>query len=147
MATIEERQVRAATAHPEEWFSIGLAVIATAAAALFMAYFPNFEPATGLEWALPVWCGITYLILQLAFLLFSANDVRAIGVLDSALAGLPVVVGLVILSQFLVNKNFHMSDFQLDTLAVLIVTGASEFMLTLWIRFVINRRTIGVDNS
>jgi hypothetical protein len=34
-------------------------------------------------------------------------------------------------------------------LAVLIVAGASEFLLTIWIRFVLNRRTVsfgGGDN-
>ena len=87
--------------------------------------------------------GFLYLIVQLAFLLFSASQVRALGVLDSVLAIAPVVAGLVVLVQLIINKNFHLSNYQLNTLAVLIVAGASEFLLTIWIRFVINRRTIG----
>jgi phosphatidylserine synthase len=143
MSTAADRPVRTAITHPEEWFSILLALIATGAASLFVAYFPNYEPESGGYWVIPVWCGFIYLILQLTFLLFSANEVWAIAVFDSALAGMPVLAGLVMLSELLINKNFHLSNFQLSTLAVLIITGASEFLLMISIRFIINRRTIG----
>jgi hypothetical protein len=142
MAT-EERHVVRANTHPEEWFSILLALVATVATTLYIGYFPTYEPASGGYWVIPVWCGFLYLIIQLAFLLFSASQVRALGVLDSVLAIAPVVAGLVVLVQLIINKSFHLSNYQLNTLAVLIVAGASEFLLTIWIRFVINRRTIG----
>ena len=98
-----------------------------------------------MAWAVPVWIGFLYLIVQITFLLFSASQVRALGVLDSVLAIAPVVAGLVILVQIIISPTFkaHISPFQLNSLAVLIVAGASEFLLTIWIRFVINRRTIG----
>jgi hypothetical protein len=133
----------------EEWFSILLALIATISVSLFIGYYPDYKPSTqaggGVEWAVPVWIGFFYLILQMTFLLFSASQVRALGVLDSVLAIAPVVAGLVILVQVIIGGNFgkNISTYQLNSLAVLIVAGASEFLLTIWIRFVINRRTIG----
>ena len=96
-----------------------------------------------MSWAVPVWIGFFYLIIQMTFLLFSASQVRALGVLDSVLAIAPVVAGLVLLVQTIISPTFNLSSFQLNSLAVLIVAGASEFLLTIWIRFVLNRRTIG----
>jgi len=42
--------------------------------------------------------------------------------------------------------HLHLSVFQAISLAALLVAGGSEFLLTLWIRFVINRRTVAIDN-
>jgi hypothetical protein len=141
MAMADER-MRHST-HLEEWFSIGLALLGTTAASIFIGYWPMYSPEHPQTWVIPVWCGFLYLIFQITFLLFSASQVRALGVLDSAMAIVPVVAGLVILVTSLINKTFELSTYQLNTLAVLIIAGASEFMLTIWIRFVINRRTIG----
>ncbi len=146
MTIVEERRQRSNT-HPEEWFSILLALIATVAATLYIGYFPSYEPQSGGLWVIPVWSGFLYLIIQLAFLLFSANQVRALGVLDSVLAIAPVVAGLVVLVQTIINRNFSLSNYQLNTLAVLIVAGSSEFLLTIWIRFIVNRRTIGLGGG
>lgn len=145
MATMDERRVRHST-HLEEWFSIGLALLGTATAAIYIGYWPEAcseRSCSAWAWTIPVWVGFFYLILQITFLLFSASQVRALGVLDSAMAIMPVVAGLVILVTMLINSNVHLSNYQLNTLAVLIVAGGAEFMLTIWIRFVINRRTIG----
>lgn len=144
MALSEERERhRAPSTHPEEWFSILLALVGTVAATLYIGYFPNYQPEHGAYWVIPVWLGFLYVIVQITFLLFSASQVRALGVLDSVLAIAPVVAGLVILVQLIINKGFTLSSYQLNNLAVLIVAGAAEFLLTIWIRFVINRRTIG----
>ncbi len=142
MAAADQRGARQST-HLEEWFSIGLALLATAAASIYIGYWPTYEPTHAPTWVIPVWFGFLYLIFQITFLLFSASQVRALGVLDSAMAIVPVVAGLVILFTMLINKTFVLSNYQLNTLAVLTVAGAAEFMLTIWIRFVINRRTIG----
>lgn len=151
MTFAEERRGRSHSAHPEEWFSILLALVATVAATLYISYFPTYTPGDngGVAWAIPVWVGFFYLIIQLTFLLFSASQIRALGVLDSVLAIVPVVAGLVVLVQTIINTNFVLSSYQKNTLAVLIVAGASEFLLTIWIRFVLNRRTVsfgGGDN-
>jgi hypothetical protein len=132
--------------HTEEWFSILLALIGTIGASIFIGYWPDYKPnANGVEWAMPVWFGFFYLIFQMTFLLFSASQIRALGVLDSVLAISPVVAGLVILVQVIIGGDFghKITTYQLNSLAVLIVAGASEFLLTIWIRFVVNRRTIG----
>jgi hypothetical protein len=39
-----------------------------------------------------------------------------------------------------------LSLFQPEALALLIATNPAEFLLTVWIRFVINRRTIAIDS-
>lgn len=50
----EERRVRVANTHPEEWFSILLALIATVGATLYIGYFPTYEPESGGYWVVPV---------------------------------------------------------------------------------------------
>jgi hypothetical protein len=149
MAMAEDRRARSSNAHPEEWFSILLALVATVAATLFIGYFPQYTPGDsgGVAWAIPVWLGFLYLIVQITFLLFSATEMRALGVLDSVLAIVPVVAGLVVLVQMIISKTFILSSYQKNTLAVLIVAGASEFLLTIWIRFVLNRRTVAFGGS
>jgi len=37
------------------------------------------------------------------------------------------------------------SVFQLNSLALLIASALGEFLLTIWIRFVVNRRAIAID--
>jgi hypothetical protein len=148
---------QAPRAMPEEWFSIIGSVAAAVVAPLFIRY-ANWDPANhgGLDWepqnhifwTIPLWIGLFYLIIQMAFLLQSASQVRALGVLDSILAILPLVAGLVLLALNIVDsKTFHFSSYQHSALAVLIVVGGAEFLLTIWIRFVVNRRTIGMGVS
>ena len=150
MTLFADQRRRGAAAHPEEWFSILLALIATVGGAIFIGYYPLYKPndaGGGVAWAVPVWIGFFYLIVQMTFLLFSASQIRALGVLDSVLAIAPVVAGLVILVQTIISPTFKMSSYQYNSLAVLIVAGASEFLLTIWIRFVLNRRTIGIGSD
>jgi hypothetical protein len=140
-------QARAST-HPEEWFSIMLALIAAISAWIYIGYFPSHEPERPIYWIIPVWFGLLYLIIQMAFLLMSANQIRALGVLDSVISIVPLVVGLVMVAlSILVPAKLPLSNFQLNTLAVLIVTGGAEFLLTIWIRFIVNRRTLGLGSS
>ena len=83
--------------NPEEWFSILLALMATIGGSIFIGYYPQYKPTEvggGVAWAVPVWIGFFYLIIQMTFLLFSASQIRALGVLDSVLAISPVVAGL-----------------------------------------------------
>ncbi len=143
MTVSEDRRARAST-HPEELFSIILALVAAVAAWLYIGYKPEYEPTKAFYWVFPVWLGLIYLIVQMAFLLLSASQVRALGVLDSVVAIIPLVVGMVLIAlSILVPQKLPLSNYQLNTLAVLVVAGGAEFLLTIWIRFVINRRTIG----
>jgi len=140
-------QTRTST-HPEEWFSIMLALIAAIGAWIYIGYFPKHEPERPIYWIIPVWFGLLYLIIQMGFLLMSANQIRALGVLDSVISIVPLVVGLVmVVLSILVPEKLPLSNYQLNTLAVLIVTGGAEFLLTIWIRFIVNRRTLGFGSS
>jgi hypothetical protein len=55
-----------------------------------------------------------------------------------------VVAGLVVVIEWLIG-HLPLSGFQLNALALLIATSLGEFLLTIWIRFVLNRRTIAID--
>jgi hypothetical protein len=139
-------QTRSST-HPEEWFSILLALVAAVGAWIYIGYFPTHEPERPVYWIIPVWFGLIYLIVQMAFLLMSASQVRALGVLDSVISIVPLVVGLVMVAlAVLVPEKLPLSNYQKNTLAVLIVSSAAEFLLTIWIRFVVNRRTLGLGS-
>ncbi len=135
-------------AQPEEWLSIILALSITIIAPVYISFVHNWEPEHKIFWTAPLWVGLFYLIFQMAFLLQSASQVRALGVLDSVVAIFPFVVGLVLLALNIVDHSqFSLSSYQLNVLAVLIIVGASEFLLTIWIRFVVNRRTIGMSDG
>ena len=85
--TFTDRAPRRST-NPEEWFSILLALMATIGGAIFIGYYPQYKPTEaggGVAWAVPVWIGFFYLIIQMTFLLFSASQIRALGVLDRCL--------------------------------------------------------------
>src|ERR1700730_928055 len=83
------------TPHPEEWFSMLLSLSGTVVATAFIWWAPGFEPASGPLWTIPVWLALTYLLVQLVFLLVSATQIRALGVLDSVVSIVPVVAGFV----------------------------------------------------
>jgi hypothetical protein len=108
----------------------------------FVWIAPEFSPASHIAWAIPGWIAGAYLVVQMLFLLVSATQIRALGVLDSVLAILPVVAGFVMLLEWILG-HLVLSLFQLNVLGLLIVASVAEFLLTIWIRFVVNRRTIG----
>ena len=133
-------------AHTEESFSILMALGAAIGCVIFFWFAPTFEPQSHLAWAIPGWIAGAYLFLQIFFLLISATQIRALGVLDSILAIVPVVAGLVMVVEWLLG-HLPLSAFQLNCLAILIATSLGEFLLTVWIRFVLNRRTIAIDST
>jgi uncharacterized membrane protein len=132
------------TAHFEEWWSILIALVGALGSVLFLWTAPGFEPQSPLAWTIPGWLALAYLFVQIAFLLVSATQIRTLGVLDTIFAILPVVAGLVTVVEWVVG-HLPLSLFQLDTLGLLIATSLGEFLLTVWIRFVLNRRTIAID--
>ena len=136
----------AKTAHPEEWLSMLMSLVGTLIATAFIWWAPGFEPASGPAWTIPVWLALAYLLVQLVFLLISATQIRALGVLDSVLAIVPVVAGAVTAVEWILG-HLHLSAFEIMALAALIVAGIAEFFLTIWIRFVLNRRTFAVDTG
>jgi hypothetical protein len=148
MASVGARQDRLARphAHPEEWlsitFSLGGALLATA----FLWGAPQFEPQSGLAWTAPGWVAFTYLFFQMLFLLVSATQIRALGVLDSIVSIVPFVAALVTTTEWLMG-HLNLSTFQINALATMLAAGLGEFLLTVWVRFVVNRRTIGIDTT
>jgi hypothetical protein len=147
--TIVDRMIRpqaARTAHPEEWFSILICILGTALAVVSIWWAPTYQPAFGAAWSLPVWFALFYVLVQIVFLLVSATQVRALGVIDSFVAILPVVAGAVIGVEWILG-HLPLSLYQAMSLLALLVAGLSEFLLTLWIRFVLNRRTFAIDGS
>jgi hypothetical protein len=136
----------AKTAHPEELLSILISLIGTAVATGFIWSSPGFEPANGPAWAIPAWLALFYLLVQLVFLLVSATQIRALGVLDSIIAIVPVIAGAVMTVEWILG-HLSLSAFQINALAALFVAGIAEFLLTIWIRFVLNRRTFAFGSG
>ena len=132
--------------HPEEWSSILMSVGLTIGCVVYFWIAPGLSPTSHFAWAVPGWIAGAYLVVQMLFLLVSATQIRALGVLDSVLAILPVVAGLVITVEWILG-DLPLSLFQLNVLALLVATSVAEFLLTIWIRFVINRRTIGFGTT
>ena len=64
--------------------------------------------------------------------------------LDTIVSNLPVVGGLVTFIEWAAG-HLPLSHFQLNALGLLVATTLGELLLTVWIRFVLNRRTIAVD--
>jgi len=56
---------------------------------------------------------------------------------DSAIAGAVTMIEWIL----------GLSSFAIIALAALIVAGVAEFLLTIWIRFVLNRRTFAVETG
>lgn len=141
------RRQSARMAHTEEWFSILLCLGGTVLAVFTIWTAPGFEPAgTPVLWTVPVWMAFLYVLTQLVFLLVSATQIRALGVIDSIVAIAPVIAGAVLGVEWLLG-HLALSSFQAMSLLALLVAGLSEFSLTLWIRFVLNRRTFAIDSG
>jgi hypothetical protein len=56
------------------------------------------------------------------------------------------VAGLVTATEWLMG-HLNLSTFQINALATMLAAGLGEFLLTVWVRFVVNRRTIGIDTT
>ena len=90
--------------------------------------------------------GGTCVHFQIACLLVSATQIRAIGVVDSIVAIVPVVAGLVTGIEWILGR-VPLSPFQVNVLATMLITTGGEFLLTTWARFVLNRRPLGIETS
>jgi hypothetical protein len=130
------------------WFSAEvsssiLALAVSAFAFIFFKYFPNYSPELNWVRGLPGWLALGYITVQLWMLLDSALRIRPTSVIDAVLAIAPVVTGIVCGVLWLVDY-LHLSLFQLNALAMLIITGVVEFVSTLWVRNVVLQRGVSV---
>jgi hypothetical protein len=89
---------------------------------------------------------LAYVLLQIACLLVSAAQIRALGVVDSIVAIVPVVAAIVTGIEWFFGR-LALSPFQINVLATLLVASTGEFLLTMWTRFVLNRRTVSVESG
>jgi hypothetical protein len=135
----------ARVAHREEWFSMLVCVLGTALVLGMIWGTPDYQPVSGLGWTVPGWLGVFYLLTQIICLLVSAAQIRVLGLVDSVVAIVPVIAGLVTGIEWLMGR-IHLSEFTAISLLMLLVVGSAEFLLTLWIRFVLNRRTVAIDS-
>jgi hypothetical protein len=146
MTTADQSVRRTRAAHAQEWWSSLTALGAAAATTAFLWQVPDFQPSDNLAWLIPGWMALAYLFIQMACLLVSATQIRTLGVVDSIVAIVPVVAGLVTGIEWILGR-VPLSPFQVNVLATMLITGGGEFLLTTWARFILNRRTVGIDTS
>jgi hypothetical protein len=145
--TTADRSVRTTrAAHAEEWWSILSALVAAGATTAFLWETPDFQPSSSLAWLVPGWLALAYLFIQMACLLVSATQIRALGAVDSIVAIIPVVAGLVTGIEWILGR-LPLSPFQVNVLATMLITTGGEFLLTTWARFILNRRTVGIETG
>jgi hypothetical protein len=146
MTSAERPARKARAAHVEEWWSILAALVGAGATTLFLWQVPDFRPSGDLTWVVPGWLALAYVLLQIACLLVSAAQIRALGVVDSIVAIVPVVAAIVTGIEWFLGR-LALSPFQINVLATLLVASTGEFLLTMWTRFVLNRRTVSVESG
>ncbi len=133
-------------AHREEWLSILTALGTTIGSVASFWLAPTYQPASGLAWTLAGWFAFSYLFFQTLFLLISATRDRVLSVSDPIVAAFPLVAGSVVAAAWLLG-HLPLSQFQVNSLAFLVATTLAEFVLTVWVRFVVNRRAGAIDAS
>ena len=65
--------------------------------------------------------------------------------MDSIVA-IPVIAAIVTGIEWLLGR-LALSPFQINVPATMLVTSTGEFLLTMWTRFVLNRRTVSVESG
>jgi hypothetical protein len=128
-----------------ELVSIGSALALAGAATYLFWVVPGWTPTS--EWpnyAL-AWIVIGYLAVQLIFLLETVVSVRFTGMIDAVVSIVPFVIGVVALINT-AQGVLRLSPFQENALALLLAMSLLDFVVTMWIRFAVNRRTLGLGN-
>jgi hypothetical protein len=73
-------------------------------------------------------------------------SVRFTGMIDAVVSIVPFVIGVVALINT-VQGVLRLSAFQENALALLLAMSLLDFVVTMWIRFAVNRRTLGVGGN
>ena len=140
-------------AHPskriEAFASVGLAIILAVAGGIFFFRWGSWEPGDSnskIWYYLLAWMVLGYLAAQLIALLSTAIDSRSIGFGDTICSILPAIVGAVVGVEA-VQGIIQLSTFSQNALMLMICTSALEALITLWVRFTVNKRTIGFDTG
>ncbi len=132
--------------HPAEWISIASALLLAAVAVGFFWYSRGWSPDSDTSKYLLGWMVIGYVAIRLITLLESAVNVRLSGLLNIIVSIIPFVVGLAVLLNA-VRSDTSLSAFHWQALLMLLATTLIDFVVTLWVRFAISRRTIEVERE
>jgi uncharacterized membrane protein YhaH (DUF805 family) len=130
----------------EAFTSMGLAVGLTIFAGIYFFKFGGYEPTSQFWYYALAWIVLGYLAFQLIALLSTAIDTTSIGFGDIVCAGLPTIVGVVVLFEA-AQKLLALSTFSENALLLMIGTSGLEFLITLWVRFTVNRKTTVFDTN
>ena len=115
---------------------------------IFFFKFGEWSPSeTNKVWYYVLaWIVLTYLAAQLIALLSTAIDSRSIGFGDTICSIMPAIVGAVVAVEGL-QGIIHLSTFSWNALLLMICTSALESLITLWVRFTVNRKTIDLGSA
>ena len=125
----------------EAFASIGIALLLSIAGGIFFFKFGAWEPTSNVWYYLLAWLVLGYLATQLIALLSTAIDSRSIGFGDTVCSILPAIVGAIVGVEAL-QGIIKLSTFSQNALMLMICTSALESLITLWVRFTVNRKTI-----
>lgn len=131
----------------EAYTSMGLAVLLTVVGGIYFFRFGEWDPGENKFWYFMLaWIVLGYLALQLISLLSTAIDTTSIGFADMLFAIMPAFVGGIVGFEAL-QGIVHLSRFSENALMLMICTSALESLITLWVRFTVNRKTTVFDTS
>jgi hypothetical protein len=137
-------------AHREKNFealaSIGLSLILAIAGGVFFFKFGAWTPENNVWYYVLAWVVLGYLAAQLIALLSTAIDSSSIGFGDTICSILPAIVGCVVAVEWL-QGIVTLSSFSKNALFLMICTSALESLITLWVRFTVNRKTVALGGN
>ena len=136
----------AARSHSLELVSTSLAIILALVAAVFFFKAQGWSPEGGIWVYLLPWLVLGYLAIQLLALLATAVDSRSVGFIDAIASLAPALVGAIVGVEW-IQGIVKLSGYQENALLLMIGTSLLEAVVTLWLRFTVNRRTIGIDSG
>lgn len=130
----------------EAFTSIGLSIALAVVGGIYFFKFGDYEPKSNFWYYVLAWVVLGYLAAQLIALLSTAIDSTSIGFSDTLCSILPAVIGAIVGVEAL-QGIVHLSTFSQNALMLMIGTSALESLITLWVRFTVNRKTIGFDTN
>ncbi len=143
--------LHANASHPREKYlealaSMGLALLLSIIGGIFFFKFGGWTPENNVWYYVLAWLVLGYLAAQLIALLSTAIDSSSIGFGDTICSILPAIVGAVVAVEWL-QGIITLSSFSKNALFLMICTSALESLITLWVRFTVNRKTVALGGN
>lgn len=126
--------------------SMGLAVTLSVIGGIFFFKFGAWTPENNVWYYVLAWVVLGYLAAQLIALLSTAIDSSSIGFGDTICSIMPAIVGAVVAVEWL-QGIITLSSFSKNALFLMICTSALESLITLWVRFTVNRKTVALGGQ